>query len=163
MRFNTIKNLDIANGPGVRVSIFVQGCKFNCKGCFNPDTHDFDGGQVYTDETMGMILDMCDGDRIAGLSILGGEPLHPANIDDVTWLAKAFKRRYPNKTVWVWSGYTYEDYIWRQEIVDYIDVVVDGRFKEELRDLRLPYCGSSNQRVIDVKKTRMSGVVTTLD
>ena len=105
MRYNTIRKMDISNGPGVRISIFMQGCAFNCKNCFNPETHDFKGGKEFTDETIAKVLDLCSKDYIAGLSILGGEPMHPINIEGTMRLAKAFKEKYPNKTVWVWTGF----------------------------------------------------------
>lgn len=159
MRYNQIRKIDIANGPGVRASIFVQGCSFCCKGCFNTETHDFKGGKEYTEETKETILKICENQHIAGLSILGGEPLHPKNIDEVTKLAKAFKERFPGKTLWLWSGYLYEDYIFDKPILKYVDVLIDGQFVEELKNLRLPYCGSENQRVIDVKKTKSTGKV----
>ena len=154
MRYNTIRKMDIANGPGIRVSIFMQGCEFKCKKCFNPETHDFDGGKEFTDNTINKILEISDNDNIVGLSILGGEPMHPKNIEGTESLAKAFKERYPNKNIWVWSGFTYESYLKDQKALKYIDVIVDGQFKEELRNPNLKFRGSSNQRIIDVKKTK---------
>lgn len=153
MKYNKIRKMDISNGPGVRVSIFMQGCTFNCKNCFNPETHDFNGGKDFTDETIARVLELCEKDHIVGLSILGGEPLHPKNIDGSTTLAKAFKEKYPTKTIWVWSGFLFDEHLKDKEILKYIDVLVDGRFNEELRDPRLKWCGSSNQRVIDVKES----------
>ena len=97
MGYNKIRKMDISDGPGVRVSIFMQGCAFNCKNCFNPETHDFKGGKEFTDETINRILELSDNDNIEGLSILGGEPMHPRNIENTTKLAKAFKEKYPNK------------------------------------------------------------------
>ena len=153
MRYNKIRKMDISNGPGVRVSIFVQGCHFHCPGCFNPDTWDFEGGKEFDDEVINHILDLCASDVIAGLSILGGEPLNPKNIDGITKLAKIFKEKYPNKTIWLWSGYLFDEYIHDKEIVNYLDVVVDGQFKIDLSSPLLKFKGSSNQRVIDVKKS----------
>ena len=153
MRYNKIRRMDISNGPGVRVSIFVQGCTFNCKNCFNPETHDFKGGKEFTDETIEEILNLCNSDHIAGLSILGGEPLHPKNIDEVTKLAKAFKNRYKDKNIWVWTGFLFDRDLKDKEILNYIDVLVDGQYKDELHDFTLKWCGSSNQRVIDIKKS----------
>ena len=101
MRYNKIRKMDISNGPGVRVSLFVQGCTFNCKGCFNQETHDFDGGKEFTYDTIEHILKLCENDNVEGLSILGGEPLHPKNIEGTTKLAKAFKEKMPNKTLWI--------------------------------------------------------------
>ena len=98
-RYNKIRKMDISNGPGVRVSVFMQGCTFNCKNCFNPETHDFNGGKEFTDDTINEILNLCNNSYIAGLSILGGEPLHNKNIDASTKLAKAFKEKYPDKSL----------------------------------------------------------------
>lgn len=150
MRYNTIKQLDIANGPGCRVSLFVQGCSFNCPGCFNGVAKDFDGGEEFTDLVLEKLFDLAAPDHIAGLSILGGEPLHPRNRADVLELVKQFKMRFPKKSVWVWTGYLWEDVCDDLESSS-VDVLVDGRFEEDLKDLRLQYRGSSNQRVIDVK------------
>ena len=152
MRYNKIRKMDISNGPGVRVSIFMQGCVFNCKNCFNPETHDFNGGKEFSDKTIEMILNLCNKDYIVGLSILGGEPMHPKNIEGTTKLAKAFKEKFPDKTIWVWTGFLFENVI-NKDIFKYIDVLVDGRFEEEHKDIRLKYCGSTNQRVIDVKQS----------
>ena len=159
MRYNKIRKMDISNGPGIRVSIFLQGCTFNCKNCFNPETHDFNSGKGELDEEkMNFILDLCDKEYIRGLSILGGEPMHPKNIDGVTKLAKMFKERFPNKDLWAWSGYLYDD-LKDKEIMEYLDVLVDGRYMDELHDFRLEWRGSSNQRVIDIKKTKKQGKI----
>ena len=152
MRYNLIRKMDIADGPGVRVSIFMQGCAFHCKNCFNSETWDFNGGKEFTDETIKKVLELCDKDYIKGLSILGGEPMHPNNIDGTTKLAKAFKEKYPNKTLWVWSGFLFEQ-LKNQEVLKYVDVLVDGQYVDELHDPRLKWKGSSNQRVIDVQKS----------
>ena len=154
MRYNKIRKMDISNGPGVRISIFMQGCTFKCKNCFNPETHDFNGGTEFTDETIDKVLSLADHEYVKGLSVLGGEPMHPVNIEGTTKLVKAFKKRYPDKNIWVWSGFLYEDIMERnKEIFNYIDVLVDGQFKEELHDPTLKWCGSSNQRVIDVQES----------
>ena len=153
MRYNKIRKMDISNGPGVRVSIFMQGCTFKCKNCFNPETHDFNGGTEFTNEVIDKVLDLCDKDYIVGLSILGGEPLHPKNIEGTTLLAKKFKEKFKDKTIWVWRGLLYDRDLKDKEILNYIDVLVDGQFKEELHNPKLKWCGSSNQRVIDVKKS----------
>ncbi len=153
MKYNKIRKMDISNGPGVRVSVFMQGCVFNCKNCFNPETHDFNGGNDFTDETIDKILNFCNNDYIVGLSILGGEPLHPKNIEGSTNLAKKFKETYPNKNIWVWSGYLFEEYLKDKEIINYIDVLVDGQYNDDLHSPILKWKGSSNQRVIDIKKT----------
>ena len=153
MRYNKIRKMDISNGPGVRVSVFMQGCTFNCKQCFNPETHDFNGGKEFTDDTINRILSLCDNDNIEGLSILGGEPMHPNNIEGTTKLAKAFKEKYPNKSLWTWSGFSFDNYLNDKEVTKYVDVLVDGQFVEEKRDPTLHWRGSSNQRVIDVQKS----------
>ncbi len=153
MRYNKIRKMDVSNGPGVRVSIFMQGCTFNCKSCFNPETHDFNGGKEFTCDTINRVLELCSKEYIVGLSILGGEPLNPKNIDGSTKLARIFKEKYPNKTLWIWSGYLFDEYLKDKEILNYIDVLVDGLFKEELSNPTLKWRGSSNQRVIDVKKS----------
>lgn len=152
MHYNKVRKMDISNGPGVRVSIFVQGCTFHCKNCFNPETHDFNGGKEFDDHTINTILDLCKNDSIRGLSILGGEPLHPKNIEEVTRLAKIFKENYPNKDIWVWTGFHFED-LKEKEVFHYIDVLVDGQFDDDLKDPRLKWRGSSNQRVIDIKRS----------
>lgn len=154
MRYNKIRKMDISNGPGVRVSIFMQGCTFKCKNCFNPETHDFKGGTEFTDETIDKVLSLAKPDHIKGLSVLGGEPMHPVNIDGTMRLVKAFKEKYPNKSVWVWSGFLYDDIMERnKEIFNYIDVLVDGQYDDSLHDPTLKWKGSSNQRVIDVQKS----------
>lgn len=157
MRYNTIRQLDIANGPGCRVSIFVQGCTFNCPGCFNTVAKDFDGGKEFTSQTMELILDLAEPSHVSGLSILGGEPLHPRNRTDVLDLVKKFKEKYPTKTVWIWTGYLWEEVV-EDLIGSGVDVVVDGKFIEDLKDLRLKYRGSSNQRVIKVEESTINNI-----
>lgn len=158
MRYNTIRQLDIANGPGCRVSLFVQGCSFNCPGCFNTVARDFKGGKEFTDQTMQLLLELAEPSYISGLSILGGEPLHPQNRKEVLEVVKKFKTAYPDKTVWLWTGYSWED-IAEDLIGSNIDVLVDGLFVEDLKDLRLLYRGSSNQRVIDVKSSQQNHII----
>ncbi len=153
MRYNKIRKMDISNGPGVRVSIFMQGCTFHCKGCFNPETHDFSLGKEFTDKTIEKILELCSKDYIVGLSILGGEPLHPNNIEGTTELAKAVKRAYPDKTIWIWSGFLFDKDLKDKEILNYIDVLVDGKYQCDLYSPILKWKGSSNQRVIDVQSS----------
>ena len=163
MRYNKIRKMDVSNGAGIRVSIFMQGCVFNCKGCFNPETHDFNGGKEFTDETIDRVLELCSKDYIVGLSILGGEPLHPNNIEGTTKLAKLFKEKYPDKTIWIWSGFLFDRDLKGKEILNYIDVLVDGKFDIELRNPMLRWKGSSNQRVIDVKKSLKENKVILLE
>ena len=162
MRYNKIRKMDIANGPGVRVSIFEQGCAFHCPECFNKETWDFEGGKEFTDETIEEVLDLCSKSHIQGLSILGGEPMHPNNIEGTEKLAKAFKERFPEKNIWVWSGFKYEDYLSKQDALKYIYVIVDGQFVNDLHDPKLSFKGSSNQRTIDVKKSLEEGKVVLL-
>lgn len=163
MRYNKIRKMDISNGEGIRVSIFMQGCVFNCEGCFNPETHDFNKGKEFTDETINRVLELCSKDYIVGLSILGGEPLHPKNIEGTTKLAKLFKETYPDKTIWIWSGFLFDRDLKDKEILNYIDVLVDGQYKCELYSPKLQWKGSSNQRVIDVKRSLESNKVVLLE
>lgn len=152
MRYAQIRKMDISNGPGIRVSIFVQGCDFHCKNCFNSSTWDFNGGKEFTAETKEYLFSLVN-EHIAGLSILGGEPLNMRNVDMVKEICKEFKEIFPGKSIWVWTGFRMEDLNESQkEIFNYIDVLVDGQFVEELKDFRLKYCGSSNQRIIEIKK-----------
>lgn len=153
MRYNQIREMDISNGPGVRVSIFMQGCHFHCKNCFNKETWDFEGGKEFTEDTIKKILQLSNKEYIKGLSILGGEPMHPNNIEGTTKLAKAFKEEYPDKTIWVWSGYKFDKDLKDKDVLKYIDVLVDGTYKEKLHNPTLKWKGSSNQRVIDVQKS----------
>ena len=161
MRYNLIRKMDISNGPGVRVSIFMQGCSFHCKNCFNQETWDFEGGQEFTEDTINKVLELSDKKEVKGLSILGGEPMHPTNIEGTTKLAKTFKEKYPEKNIWAWSGFKYED-IKDNDVFNYIDVLVDGQYKDELHDPTLKWRGSSNQRVIDIKESKKQNKVCEL-
>ena len=163
MRYNKIRKMDIADGPGVRVSIFMQGCTFNCKNCFNPETHDFAGGKEFTQNTIDTVLKLCDNDNVEGLSILGGEPMHPKNIDGTKELAKAFKEKYPEKNVWVWSGFQFDKDLKDKDVLKYVDVLVDGQYVEELHNPILKWKGSSNQRVIDVQKSLKENKIILVD
>jgi len=159
MRYAKIRKMDISNGPGVRVSIFMQGCTFHCKNCFNPETHDFQGGLEFTEETIAKVLEFCSLEHIVGLSILGGEPMHPKNISGTTKLAQAFKEKFPNKTIWAWTGFLFDRDLKGKEILNYLDVLVDGLFVEEQHDPTLKWRGSLNQRVIDVQASTKSNKV----
>ena len=163
MRYNKIRKMDISNGPVVRVSIFMQGCTFNCKECFNPETHDFNGGQEFNSETINQVLELCENENVEGLSILGGEPMHPFNIEGTTELAKAFKEKFPNKNLWVWTGFLFDRDLKDKEVLKYIDVLVDGQYVDELRNPKLRYSGSSNQRVIDVQESLKQNKVVEMD
>lgn len=152
MNYAAIKNYDIANGPGCRVSLFVSGCRHHCKGCFNAEAQAFDYGTEYTAETRRELLNMLSDEHISGLSILGGEPFEPENREEVLQLCAAAKSWYPEKNIWVWTGGEFED-LKNLPVMQYIDVLIDGPFIETLKNLSLFYRGSLNQRVIDVKKS----------
>lgn len=158
MNYAKIKPVDVANGEGVRVSVFFSGCPHHCKGCFNAELWDYNAGQEFNYETIDKILELCSKDYITGLSLLGGEPLDPKNLTMVSVLCGEFKQRFPKKTIWCYTGYEWET-IKQLYILKFIDVLVDGRFVEALKDPRLRFRGSSNQRIIDVKKSRESGNV----
>ena len=167
MRYNKIRKMDISDGPGVRVSIFMQGCTFNCKNCFNPETHDFKGGKELPKtenltDTIKRVLELCENENVEGLSILGGEPMNSANIEGTTKLAKAFKEKFPNKNLWAWSGYLFDKDLKYKEITKYLDVLVDGQYVDELHNPTLKWKGSENQRVIDVKKSLKENRVITI-
>ena len=162
MRYASIRKQDIQNGPGIRTSIFVQGCAFHCKECFNAETWPFEGGKDFTNKELDLLMDLSNKHYIVGLSVLGGEPLHPINIDTVISICKTFKEKFPEKTIWLWSGYRYEEII-NKDILNYLDVLIDGKFIYDLRDFRLMYRGSSNQRVIDVKESLKQGNVVTIE
>ena len=153
MKYNIVRKMDISNGPGVRVSVFMQGCEFHCKNCFNPETWNFEAGKDFTEGTIDEVLKLCNEDYIKGLSILGGEPMHPKNIEGTTKLAKAFKEKYPEKNIWVWSGFKFDEYLKDKEVMQYVDVLVDGRYVDEMHNPSLKWRGSTNQRVIDVPKS----------
>ena len=155
MRYGKINKTDIANGPGVRVSIFVSGCRNRCKGCFNPETWDFNYGEEFTRKTIDEILNALSPDYIAGLSILGGDPFEPENISGVVALCMIVKKVYPDKSIWVYTGYHYEDLKYLS-VMGYIDVLVDGPFIEAQKDFRLRFRGSRNQRIIDVQASQLS-------
>ena len=160
MKYNIVRKMDISNGPGVRVSVFMQGCEFHCKNCFNPETWNFENGKDFTQGTIDEVLNLCNQDYIKGLSILGGEPMHPKNIDGTTKLAKAFKEKYPNKNLWVWSGFKFDEDLKDKEVMKYVDVLVDGRYVDEMHNPNLKWRGSSNQRVIDVQKSLKDKKIT---
>ncbi len=156
MRYSQIRSLDIANGKGCRVSIFCSGCEHRCKGCFQPETWNFDYGKEFSEDTLNSILELAKPEYIRGLSVLGGEPCNPRNLPEILKLTRKFKEVYPEKDIWLWTGYLIEEVF--EDLVDSeIDVIVDGRFVEELKDLRLKYRGSSNQRIIDLKETIRTG------
>ncbi len=168
MRFASMRNLDISNGEGVGVSLFVQGCDRHCFNCFNSDTWDFNGGKEWTEETKNKFIKLIDRPYINRISVLGGEPLAEQNLDEVLSLIKEIRISFPEKTIWLYTGYKFEDLIngihypldseWedkvlRQSIVKLCDVLVDGEYIDEQRDITLKWRGSSNQRVIDAKQS----------
>lgn len=146
----------VTDGEGVRVVLYVSGCRMDCKGCHNPQSHDFNSGIPFTEETMQEILLELTKPYISGISLSGGHPLDPQNTDDVLKIVKRVKMVFPNKTIWIYSGYVWEDIVTNPkfaEIMRYCDVLVDGAYIDELRDLTLQFRGSSNQRIIDIKKS----------
>ena len=163
MNYADIKQIDIANGPGVRVSLFVSGCNHHCKGCFNECAWDFNYGNKFTEETIQEVLKDLNKDYISGLTLLGGEPLEPANQKGLLPLVKKVKEKYPEKSIWCYTGFDFEKDVMgsmsqnveeTKELMKYIDVVVDGKFEEDKKDITLKFRGSSNQRIIDVQKSK---------
>ncbi len=168
MNYATIKNCDIANGPGVRVSLFVSGCTHHCKGCFNEVAWDFEYGEPFTQDTIDSILKMLEPPYVQGITLLGGEPFEPQNQGAIVDLLRQIKAKMPEKSVWAFSGYLFDKDIMAgklgtkeitQEFVGYLDVLVDGPFILEKKDLTLRFRGSSNQRLIDVPATLESGEI----
>lgn len=164
MKYAKIKKCDVANGPGVRVSLFVTGCNHHCKNCFNREAWDFNYGNDFTDKETSEIIEDLKPEHITGLSLLGGEPFEMVNQEGLVPLVKKVKQTYPNKKIWCYTGYTFDNQILgnmigkenresTKELLNNIDYIVDGKFVEELKDPKLQFRGSSNQRIIDVKKT----------
>ena len=161
MNYSAIRTCDVANGPGVRVSLFVSGCRHRCKGCFNPDTWNFAAGEPWTDAVQEKLLADCEPVWIQGLSLLGGEPFEPVNQRGLVPLLREFRARFPKKDVWAWTGCVYERELlkespWRCEVTDemlsLIDTLVDGPFIEAQKNITLRFRGSSNQRILELKK-----------
>lgn len=172
MNYAAIKTYDIANGPGVRTSVFVSGCTRHCKECFQPQTWDFDYGEPFTQEVIDRILASLEPPQIAGLTVLGGEPFEPRNQVGVAALLRQVRDAYPQKSIWSFTGYLLDAELLTgkvgsgtlvREILSYLDVLVDGPFQIEKKDLTLRFRGSSNQRLIDVPKTLASGSVVLWD
>lgn len=166
MNYATIKTVDVANGPGVRVSLFVSGCTHKCKGCFNSEAWDFNYGAPFDTEAKDRIFKALDHSYIEGFSLLGGEPFEPQNQVALLPFLKELKQLFPDKTIWCYSGYGFEKDILggnlgdpdiTKEMISLIDILVDGEFVEEKKDLHLRFRGSSNQRIIDVKKSLEKG------
>ncbi|CAM3209555.1 anaerobic ribonucleoside-triphosphate reductase activating protein [Streptobacillus ratti] len=171
MRIAKIRPTDISNGIGIRVSIFVSGCRHACKGCFNKEIWSFEKGEDFDESTLNDIYTYLDKEYIKGLTFLGGEPLEPKNQDGVYFILKKVKEKFPDKNIWLYSGFTYEYIISEMlpyfpnlgKILELIDVLVDGRFEISLLDLKLKFRGSRNQRIIDMKKTRLKGKIVWLE
>lgn len=168
MNYANIKDFDIANGPGIRISLFVSGCTHHCKGCFNKEAWDFDYGQPFTQETIEQIIRMLKPAYVKGLTLLGGEPFEPQNQGAIVELLRRVKAEYPQKSIWAFSGYLFDkdilsgrlgDWEITKEYLSYLDVLVDGPFIEDKKDLMLRFRGSSNQRLIDVPKSLACGNV----
>ena len=168
MNYATIKNCDIANGPGVRVSLFVSGCSHRCPGCFNQEAWDYDFGKPFTQQTVQEILAMLAPDYVKGLTLLGGEPFDPRNQAAVVDLLRQVKAKYPNKSIWAFSGYLFDrdilsgklgDWEITKEYLSYLDVLVDGPFVEAKKNLSLRFRGSENQRLINVPASLAAGEV----
>ena len=166
MNYATIKPVDIANGPGVRVSLFVSGCRHHCKGCFNAQAWDFEYGEPFTEEVWQKIFSALDHDYMEGITLLGGEPMEPENQAGLLPILKELKKRFPQKTIWCFSGYDFEkDILGRmmkesevtRELVPLLDVLVDGKFVEDLKNLSLKFRGSENQRILDVARSLAAG------
>lgn len=163
MRYAQIRNMDISNGEHLGVSLFVQGCRFQCVNCFNQETWDFNGGKEWTEEVENKLFELANKPYIKRISILGGEPLANENAIDVLNFVVKFKRKFPDKTIWLYTGYTWEQIFhprnmkdfnpYREKIIYFCDVLVDGKYIDKLRDLSLKFCGSNNQRVINVQKS----------
>jgi anaerobic ribonucleoside-triphosphate reductase activating protein len=167
MNYHDIKHCDMLNGSGLRTVLFVSGCSNKCPGCHNPETWDADSGIEFTELSMNEILDSLNNDYISGLTISGGDPFYKQNIDEVLNIVLKVKSLYPNKSIWIYSGYTME-YLYGRDgvsmkILDNIDVLVDGKFIKDLKDSNLHYRGSSNQRVINVHESISSGIIHTID
>ena len=168
MYYGKIKKCDIANGEGIRVSLFVSGCRNRCKGCFQPETWDFNYGNEFTDITAEEIFSAVNNPSVRGLTILGGEPMEPENQRDILPFLREFKARFPDKTVWIFTGNLYEELTgesrvyttFTDELLSLCDILVDGRFVEEEKSLGIRFRGSKNQRIIDMNKTRESGKIT---
>lgn len=156
MRFSKIKNNDIVNGVGITLSVWTQGCPHHCSGCFNKETWDFNSGKEFTNDDLNYIISNIDSFNVKrNLSVLGGEPLCPQNVEGVINLCKEFKKVYPDKLIYLWTGYTIEEFNQKQkQILEYVDFIIDGKFEEAKKNLNLKLRGSSNQRILDVKNNK---------
>ena len=158
MRYNQIRKIDISDGPGIRVALYTQGCLMHCPGCYNQESWDYNGGLAWDDKTKEHFLSLCNKPHIAGISLLGGEPLSSQNYDALIDLFTDFKTAFPDKTIWVWTGFTYENLNLDQlKVIEKANVLIDGPWISSLGDFHLMYRGSANQRVIDLDETRKEG------
>lgn len=171
MYYGALKKTDIANGPGVRVSLFVSGCRHHCRDCFNPETWNFTYGEEYTDVVASEIMKALEPGYIKGITVLGGEPFEPENQQELLPLYRAVRERYPGKSIWVYSGYLLDEQLWKEspartaitdEILSLIDVLVDGEFVAEKKNISLKFRGSENQRIINVPESLAAGQVVLL-
>lgn len=158
MKYHNITKADMLNGDGLRVVLWVSGCSHKCKGCHNPITWDSNCGLLFTDKEKEEIFEQLEQEYISGITFSGGDPLYLTNREEITKLAKEIKEKYPNKTIWLYTGYTYEE-IKDLEIIQYLDILVDGEFVQDLFNEKLEWCGSSNQRIIDVKNTLLQNKI----
>lgn len=173
IRYAQIRSLDLSNGEGIGVALFVQGCHFHCPNCFNPETWDFNSGKEWTEEVKNKFMELANHPYIKRISILGGEPLAEENLDDVLDLVNRIRLSIPQKSIWLYTGFIWEeirkgnmedglkygDWTKRAKIITECDVMIDGRYIDLQRDISLPWRGSKNQRVIDIKKTLQKGEV----
>ena len=160
MRYNSIDKCEAINGEGFGVSLYTQGCPYHCPGCFNPETWGFDKGKKWTQKEEDLIIELLKPDYIKRLTILGGEPLVERNVEPLTALLRRVKYIYPDKKVWLYTGGNFEfESIRCDNLIEHTDIVIDGQFKQELRDITLKWKGSSNQRVIDVQKSLKEGEI----
>ena len=171
MNYADIKEVDIQDGEGIRVSLYVSGCHFHCKGCHNKESWDFNYGKKFTEETIDKIINLLDKNYITGLSILGGEPLEPVNQQGLVKLVKTVKDKFPNKNIWCWTGYDFEkdifgkmykEFAFTKELLENIDIIVDGQFEEENKLVDLKFRGSTNQKKIDVQASIKNDSVVVL-
>ncbi|MCI8546539.1 MAG: anaerobic ribonucleoside-triphosphate reductase activating protein [Clostridia bacterium] len=172
MNYADIKKVDVANGEGIRVSVFVSGCNHHCEGCFNKCAWDFNYGNKFTEKNINEVINYLDHEHISGLSLLGGEPLEYANQEGLLPLVKKVKEKFPSKNIWCYTGFDFEKDVVKnmarnnettKELLNYLDVVVDGKFEKDKKNLKLKFRGSTNQRIIDVKESLKENKVVQID
>ena len=162
MKYLSILDCDIADGQGIRVTLFVSGCSHHCKGCHNPESWNAENGKTFDTNAKEKLFNLLSKDYVDGLTLSGGDPLFCDNISEITELCKQTKEKFPNKTIWLYTGFDFEK-IKNLEVIKYVDVVVDGRFIEEKKDTTLAFRGSSNQRIIDAQKSLSENKIYVLD